>query len=159
MNASRRGPAEVRANMTPMIDVTFLLIVFFVLVSQIVESESVDMDLPRLVEPATMMPGEEQRVVVNVVPGPAGGFREYRIGAHVIASGPEASGQMQRHLVQLLAAQPTLRINLRADARTRYEHIHPVVEAVSAAAVRAGEMTGRSIVPRLQLVIIPEEGA
>jgi biopolymer transport protein ExbD len=37
----RRGPAQISANLTPMIDVTFLLIVFFVLVSQIVEVENV----------------------------------------------------------------------------------------------------------------------
>ena len=47
-----RGPAlrdrpPVAANLTPMIDVTFLLIVFFVVVSQIVEVENVEMELPR----------------------------------------------------------------------------------------------------------------
>ena len=42
----RRGPAQAQANITPMIDVVFLLIVFFVLVSQIVDLESVDLDLP-----------------------------------------------------------------------------------------------------------------
>ncbi len=46
----KRGNAEVRANLTPMIDVTFLLIVVFVLVSEIVEAESVEMKLPVPVE-------------------------------------------------------------------------------------------------------------
>ena len=39
----RRGPAAIEANLTPMIDMTFLLIVFFVLVSQISELEVVEM--------------------------------------------------------------------------------------------------------------------
>ena len=42
----KRGNAKIEANLTPMIDVTFLLIVFFVLVSQIVEVENVPMSLP-----------------------------------------------------------------------------------------------------------------
>jgi len=157
MSTARRGPAEVRANMTPMIDVTFLLIVFFVLVSQIVESESVDMELPRLVEPATLPPGEDQRLVVNIVPGPAGSVLEYRVGALAFAPGAQATQQLERHLTPLLAAQPTLRINLRADARTQYRHVHPVVEAVSGAAALAAESSGKAVTPRLQLVIVPEE--
>ena len=52
----KRGTAELHANLTPMIDVVFLLIVFFVLVSQIVEVENVEMRLPELVEPATQPP-------------------------------------------------------------------------------------------------------
>ena len=157
MSTLRRGPAEVRANMTPMIDVTFLLIVFFVLVSQIVESESVDMELPTLVQPATLPPGDEQRIVINVVPGAFGSVSEYRVGAHAIAPGPGAASALQRHLAPLLARQPTLRINLRADARTHYEYVHPVVEAVSAAATTAARSSGRDVMPRLQLVIVPEE--
>ena len=41
----KRGRAEVHANLTSLIDVTFLLIVFFVLVSQIVDAEN-DCQLP-----------------------------------------------------------------------------------------------------------------
>ena len=48
----KRGTAELHANLTPMIDVTFLLIVFFVLVSQIVEVENVELKLPELEETA-----------------------------------------------------------------------------------------------------------
>ena len=50
----KRGPAEIHANLTPMIDVTFLLIVFFVLVSQIVEVENVEIESARArVDPVT----------------------------------------------------------------------------------------------------------
>ena len=47
----KQDRGQVQANLTPMIDVTFLLIVFFVLVSQIVEVENVDLDLPTPREP------------------------------------------------------------------------------------------------------------
>ncbi len=61
----KRGTVGVHANLTPMIDVTFLLIVFFVLVSQIVEVENVELRLPELGDPVTELPGEEQRSVAK----------------------------------------------------------------------------------------------
>ena len=39
--AFARGPASIEANLTPMIDIVFLLVVFFVLVSQIVDLDTV----------------------------------------------------------------------------------------------------------------------
>ena len=54
---TRQERGQVQANLTPMIDVTFLLIVFFVLVSQIVEVENVDLNLPAPREPASVLPG------------------------------------------------------------------------------------------------------
>jgi len=73
-----RDSEPIAANLTPMIDVVFLLIVFFVLVSQIVEVENVDLDLPRPQDPASELPGEQPRIVINVLPdeaGQAGGYR------------------------------------------------------------------------------------
>ena len=48
---ARKGnpTSAINANMTPMIDVTFLLIVFFVAVSQIVDRDLVPLDLPSLI--------------------------------------------------------------------------------------------------------------
>ena len=61
----KRGLAKVEANLTPMIDMTFLLIVFFVLVSQVVDNESADLELPRLTDPASEPASEENRAVIN----------------------------------------------------------------------------------------------
>ena len=69
----RKGLARIEANLTPMIDMTFLLIVFFVLVSRIVDLESADMDLPHPRDPASEPASEENRAVLNVMPGPLGG--------------------------------------------------------------------------------------
>ena len=91
----RRGPAAIQANLTPMIDVTFLLIVFFVLVSQIVEVENVPMSLPEPEDPATELAGDEQRAVINVIPGPQGGCHGYRVGTQVFAEGDDGVAQSQ----------------------------------------------------------------
>ena len=137
-----------------MIDVTFLLIVFFVLVSQIVEIENVEMNLPELVEPATQLPDDEQRLVINVIPGAGSRADGYRLGTAEFAVGPDGLDDLTRALVPALRTNPTLRVNLRADARTHYEWVQPVMKAVSDAAQRTGV---EGLVPRVNLVVIPED--
>ena len=150
----KHGRAEIQANLTPLIDVAFLLIVFFVLVSQIVEVENVKLSLPELAEPATELPGEEQRAVINVVPGPEGQAVEYRLGARSYAPGQVGVELLTQRLARLLGSNPALRINLRADQRTHYQWVQPVLEAVSTAAGRVEEV---QVTPRVNLVVIREE--
>ena len=149
----RRGPAQIHANLTPMIDVTFLLIVFFVLVSQIVEVENVELQLPELEEPATDLPGEEQRSVINVVPGPSGRAKEYRLGSRTFPPGADGIDQLTTQLADLFRVSPGQRVNLRADQHTHYEWVQPVIRAVSTAAARVDA----SITPRVNLVVLRED--
>jgi biopolymer transport protein ExbD len=150
----QRGRAELQANLTPMIDVTFLLIVFFVLVSQIVEVESVKLKLPELTDPAAEMPGEAQRAVINVVPGAGGAAEAYRLGPRSFDTGAVGLELLTQRLTGLLRANPALRINLRADQRTQYQWVEPVLEAVSTA---AGRVEGVTVTPRVNLVVVREE--
>lgn len=149
----KRGNADLQANLTPMIDVTFLLIVFFVLVSQLVEVESVDMKLPAPEDPATVRPGDEQRAVINVLPLPDGTAGGYRLGGRDYAPGSAGVAALQEHLRSLYQANPTLHVNLRADRRTEYRWIEPVMQAVASAAGAAG---GRAAGPRVNLVVVKE---
>jgi biopolymer transport protein ExbD len=151
-----RGRARIGANLTPMIDVTFLLIVFFVLVSQIVEVENVELSVPALEKPATELLGEEQRAVINVVPGRAARAAEYRLGPQAFP--PDATGiaALTDRLTRLFEANPNLRINLRADQRTEYRDVQPVLEAVTTA---AGRVEDDDIRPRVNLVIVREDAS
>ena len=150
----KRGNAEVEANLTPMIDVTFLLIVFFVLVSRIVEVENVPMELPRPDQPETVRPGDEQRAVINVIPTGGGRASGYRLGSRTFPPGADGLETLADHLAGLYRANPALRINLRADRATGYEWIEPVLAAVSSAAAR---VEVAAVVPRVNLVVITEE--
>ena len=150
----KRGSARVEANLTPMIDVTFLLIVFFVLVSQIVKVEHVPMELPAPVDPASERPAEERRLVINVVPGRGGTAEEYRLGSRVFPVRGEGVIAMTQHLASVFRDNPTLDINLRADRRTQYEWIEPVLRAVSEAAAASGR---RGVTARVNLVVVREE--
>jgi biopolymer transport protein ExbD len=146
-----RGNSDITANLTSLIDVTFLLIVFFVLVSRIVEDESIDLDLPRPTDPASARAGKEQQVVINVVPGAGGDALGYHMGGATLPSGDAGRAAITDRLAALYLANPALSINLRADRSTHYAHVQPVLDAVSAAADRAA---AAGVAPRVNLVVV-----
>ncbi|HRP63701.1 MAG TPA: biopolymer transporter ExbD [Phycisphaerales bacterium] len=150
----KRGNAEIEANMTPMIDVAFLLIVFFVLVSQIVETENVQMQLPQPREAMTDRPGDESRAVVNLVPAAGGRIAAYRLGAREFSPDAEGLAALSDRLAELYASNPSLAVNLRADRATHYEWIDPVMQAITAAASRRAGEASRI---RLNLVVSRED--
>ena len=151
----KRGNAELSANLTPMIDVTFLLIVFFVLVSQIVEVESVEMNLPEPNEPLTERPGEEQRAIINIVPQKlTGRILGYRVGTRLFPPGPDGIQGLTEHLRALYESNPTLAINLRADQNTDYQYVEPAMRAVSNA---AGLVESAEVTAQINLVVIVKE--
>lgn len=147
-----RPPRAVAANLTPMIDVTFLLIIFFVLVSQIVDLESVSLDLPAPPDPATEMARDERRCVINIVPGAPGRASGYRVGNRFYAADTAGVRAMTGHLLGLYRDMPDLRVNLRADRSTHYQWVQPVLEAVANAAREAGH----EVIPSLNLVVVRE---
>lgn len=65
---TKRGAVEPALNITPLIDVVFLLIVFFMLVMNIVTDENPEIQLPDLDRPQVYPPEGERRVTINIVP-------------------------------------------------------------------------------------------
>ena len=139
---ARRGTptSAITANMTPMIDVTFLLIVFFVVVSQIVDRDAVSMDLPTPEHAASGIPEEAEHVTINLVPFEGGDIERIVVGGHEIAS--DAMDELAA-IVQTRLQGGATDIHLRADRATNYSHIYKVLEAI-----REVEAT-----PRLQLIV------
>ncbi len=146
-------PEPIAANLTPMIDVTFLLIIFFVLVSQIVEVENADLDLPRPQDAASELPGEQPRVVINVLRGAGGDAVGYRLSNQRYMADTAGLEALARNLAAMYQQNPALGVNLRADRRTDYRWVEPVFQAVSAAA----RLSGRDDVKgRVNLVVVRE---
>lgn len=65
---TKRGAVEPTLNITPLIDVVFLLIVFFMLVMNIVSDENPEMQLPEVDKPNVYPPEGERKVTINIVP-------------------------------------------------------------------------------------------
>lgn len=137
-------------NLTPMIDVVFQLIIFFMLVARFSQEQHIDLILPRVGERSEALVDTERRAVVNVVPEPRrlalGG--SYRVGLTSFDESPEGLDALTATLRQMRERQPTLEVFIRAQRTEPYRRVHPAIDAVTRAGVR-----------RFHLVTVPTEGA
>ena len=118
----KRRAAECRLQMTSMIDIVFLLIIFLILVTDLTQMEIEALELPFAVE---AVPDEEPgRLIINVdergrmtVWGQA--LDRDEILAHITsraARGPQDEEGF-----------PMLKVKIRADARVDYRHVLDVM--------------------------------
>ncbi len=125
----RRQP--VGFNMTPMIDVVFLLICFFMLVSQFASAEHVAMDLPLPDDSQAVKVKLSDRVVINCVltspHTPATSGVAYSIGPLRVVSLEDLSNR----LAASKAANPNLQVVLRADRRLPYRAVRDVMDVIA----------------------------
>ncbi|MEM6392031.1 MAG: biopolymer transporter ExbD [Planctomycetota bacterium] len=144
-----RGAVAPSLNITPLIDVVFLLIVFFMLVSNITSDEAVPMVLPDLVDSVTSELGDDPRVVVNIAPLPATG-REFGMKGDPLDHAGEADfvkvgslktfpmsqlDAMTAELARIRAERPDVPILLRADGALYYSSVTPVIDAITKAQI------------------------
>lgn len=64
---SRSSVEAVKMDLTSMIDVVFLLIIFFILVTEMAKADTEPLVLPKAAEAVADKPRQERRVIVNVV--------------------------------------------------------------------------------------------
>ena len=134
----KHAPTQVESNLTSMIDVVFLLIVFFVLVSQVVSREAEPLDLPEVPDAAAAVAREESRLVVNVlsdVDQPGVGLRAMVLG-QPFSIDTEGCQLLTKRVAVDLEQQPDLAIHLRADREVHFEWIQPILDALRSASVR-----------------------
>ena len=110
----KRGNAQIEANLTPMIDVTFLLIVFFVLVSQIVSQENQPMQLPEPDDPASELVTDDERAVINIVHGGQGRASEVWLGMRPYEPTSAGLRALTTQLQGLYTANPSVQGSARS---------------------------------------------
>ena len=122
----RRFPyAEISANLTPMIDVSFLLIVFFVLVSRLSDAEQAPLTLPAVREGVATRAGDEARIVVNVLPGDAGAIAGYAIGPRVFPASADGVAALAEQLADGYRRNPRLAVHPGPEASSRRSGCSP----------------------------------
>jgi biopolymer transport protein ExbD len=151
MQRLRRRPplAEVEGNLTPLIDVSFLLIVFFALVSGIASREQAKMSLSRVREGVAARPDDDARWVLNVLPASDGASAGYALNGEVYAVDADGAERLAEALAEGYRANPRLEVNLRADRATHYRFVEPAMRAATTAA----RLAGGGALPRLNLVV------
>lgn len=142
----RAATAPIRSNMTPMIDVVFLLIIFFMLVAEMSRARLVDLEPPRLREPASVEIDAERAVIVQVLPESMGGG--YRLGDRVFGGDAASQEALSAAVRERVLAAGDVPVLVRASHAEPYERVAPAIRAA-----------GRAGVTRVQLVALPERGS
>lgn len=113
-------------NMTPMIDVVFLLIIFFLVSSHLAKQEnSIPLELP---EARSGLDGEQEResVVVNILPN----------GTRKVAGVAVDDQALELLLLERAqSAQIPLRLKIRTDKKVPYRQLEPVLRAANDAGI------------------------
>jgi biopolymer transport protein ExbD len=118
---------SVTFNMTPMIDVVFLLIIFFLVSSHLAKQEA-QMDLPLPVAQSGSTPDdlENRRVTVNVLAN----------GRLLLAGKPIHPGQLQQRLQDAAGvAGGELEVRIRSDRAVGYGKVEPILIACARAGI------------------------
>jgi biopolymer transport protein ExbD len=123
----RRSETSAAVNATPLIDVVLCMIVFFLIVGKLAESQRLAMDLPEARTGESEQPRES--FVINLV---RGGGLEPRI---VVAGEDVDLEQMERQLRERAAETPDLSVEVRAPGDAPYRWIERAMDACARAGV------------------------
>ena len=122
------GPLEF--NMTPMIDVTFLLIIFFITSSHLQQQEAqVELDLPSADSGNEPIQSDAPRVTINVLTD-----GRVMLGSDT-AAGEELTGRIRFERERQQRAGQALEVHIRADRSVDYQIVEPVLLACAEAGV------------------------
>lgn len=137
-SGSGRGRAALALNLTALIDVVFLLIMFFVLVAKFGRYQTLPLDLPRVGERTAEAIDPGARPAVDVVPASRaselGGA--YRFNATSFDGSPAGLEMLTSAIRALRTTQPEVEVSVRAERSEPYARVHPAVLAVGAAGVK-----------------------
>ena len=138
----------IEFNMTPMIDCTFQLILFFILASQVASEALAKLDLPRP-ETSQAIPSEEtetpNRVIVNVIsaaedgggnPALADKAKRYEINRNAIQVGDiERLVDIFHDRMQGLSKPEDFYVEIRADYHVGFGEVQPIMLACAEAGI------------------------
>ena len=121
MHRARRGAAKVEVNLTPLIDVVFLLLIFFMISTQFKPAAELDLDLPTA--SAVQSTGDTQSVLVTVTR-----TGEYAVDQVRLPASTEASLMAA---LQGTAHLETKGVRLEADAGASHQSVVSVLSVLS----------------------------
>ncbi len=119
---------EDEINMAPMIDMVFLLLIFFMVASHLTSLERIPVALP--VADRAKVPEEARGRQLITVTAEADGSASYYMNLQKM----DIKG-LGAQIRQMEETDPNLRIYLRADRQVRYKNIRAVMEACAEAGI------------------------
>ncbi len=104
IDIQRSRGGEVSVNITPLVDIVFQLLIFFLLTAFFVQPEGVDVNLPEA-ESGTLQESDEIVVVIDAA------------GAVTLAGVPVGLDELERQVGMALAASPDRAVVVKADRK------------------------------------------
>jgi len=127
MRRSRLPLEKPKINMTPMIDVVFLLLIFFVLTFRIIIPEgdfNVRMSPMGQVQAAVL---DTDSVKVRLLADANGSL----VAIQLNGEGIESFDLLRKYVLEISLAKPDLEVELFPDENLRYEHVIRAITAVN----------------------------
>ena len=128
---AKRNKPSLAFNMAPMIDVVFLLIIFFVLVSTFASAERISMELPHPDHSRAENYKLSDRVIINIQLANPRAPRSSPILYSIGANPPESVASISQRLMLHRRLVPNVKVIIRADRRVRYSAVQQVMEVVA----------------------------
>ncbi len=132
------GGSDVSFNLTPMIDVTFQLIIFFILTSQIASKALAPVELTKLYKPQTISEDEEipNKIIVNILYDEKRAAQQSSASINVSVNGEliskkEILGERMKVAYNNSSNKEEFYVELRADKRVPYSDVAPIMDAAS----------------------------
>ena len=115
---------ETKLQMAPMIDMVFLLIIFFMTASHLSASKNVELEIPDASR-GVVPKDRPDRWTVNIM----------RDGLLYSGQDPVSIEELSRLVAERVQADPDIKVYLRADKTTPHKKVREVMNAMAAAGV------------------------
>jgi len=115
---------ETKVQMAPMIDMVFLLIIFFMTASHLSAHKSMNLDIP-VANKGVIPKDRPDRWTVNILGD----------GKLFSGSDPVTVEQLKKMVAERVKSDPNMNVYLRADRKTPHKEIRSVMQAMAEAGV------------------------
>jgi biopolymer transport protein ExbD len=126
MNFRQRRIEEPEISLTPLIDVVFLLLIFFMVSTTFIKDTEIRIDLPE----ATASPQEQERSTVNVVIDLEG---RYFVDGRLLVN--RQVGTLREALEQAVGDRQGVTVLISADAQTAHQAVITAMDAARQAGI------------------------
>ncbi|QDT11046.1 ExbD/TolR family protein [Planctomycetes bacterium K23_9] len=134
MSRRRENPEEATINLTPMIDVVFLLVIFFMVGSKFSEADSrMQVSVPSVGEMRSLTRVPDARVIEVSADGSVSLDRS-----------PVTLEQLSITLSQQIENYPGLKVTVRADGANSFQKVAEVMQVVDSSGVQRMGIVARS---------------
>ena len=124
MHIAMEEKDETKLHMAPMIDMVFLLIIFFMTASHLSANKSKDLDIP--VATHGVVPKDRpDRWTVNIMAD----------GSVFSGQTPVTVGDLKAMVIERRKSEPDIKVYLRADKKTSHKEVKSVMNAMAEAGV------------------------